>query len=175
MAAVAQRNISIPPRGAQKPLQAVPSVMFNEHIKVVKYAPEEEKEEDVWYTRSEYYVMRRQAKIMAKKIETVDCEGDCSRGLEIVESKAVQKRSKLVQELVQNILRKQYEQADPEVLAETSREVSSDSLRKSLENAHSDAKQAKQYLKDIRKDWGRNGKPSPPKFLGLFPRKLGLV
>jgi hypothetical protein len=145
--------------GAQYPLQHVPSVMFDEEIKVLDVpasSTSAEKDEDLWYSNREYFFMRRRATNMAKRMEDCDDEKDCSRGLEIVENNAVTERNKRIQELVQEVLQKQGQDADPEELAEISRNVSKDSRRKSLENAVYDAKHAEQYLSDTRKSWGRN-------------------
>jgi hypothetical protein len=158
---------------AQSPLQHVPTVMFDEEIKVLDVpasSTSAEKDEDLWYSNSEYFFMRRQATNMAKRMEDCDDEIDCSRGLEIVENNAVKERNKRIQGLVQEVLQKQGQDADPEELAKISRKVSKDSRRKSLENAVDDAKHAKLYLSDTRKCWGRNDNSSSG-IMQLFSRK----
>lgn len=169
--AVAARNSLLSRSGAQYPLQAVPKVMFDEDIEVVDFPASlasAEKDEDVWYTNSEYFFMRRQATNMSKRINHCDEEEDCSRGLEIVESTAAEQRNKRIQDLVQAVIQRQGQSADAEELAAVSRKASEGSMRKSLENAIYDEKQAIQILSDTRKAWRRKSKI--PGFLGFFSR-----
>jgi hypothetical protein len=78
--------------------------MFDEEIKVLDVPASSisaEKDEDLWYSNSEYFLIRRQATNMAKRMEDCDDEKDCSRGLEIVENNAVKERNKRIQDKTQ--------------------------------------------------------------------------
>lgn len=149
--AVAEGNPVLPHNEGAK------SVMFEEEIELVDRNDEATREEDLWYTSNEYFFMRRKATNLAKRMGELDNDVECSRGLEIVESTSVQERGEKIRELVQAVIEKQKQDADPEAIAELSKKASHVTIQESLKRAKDDATDAKHILADIRKEW--SGKP----------------
>ena len=143
--------------------------MFEEKVELVKRDDEATRQEDRWYTSNEYFFMRRKATNMAKRMDELDKgDGDSSRGLEIVESTSVEERNEKIKQLVQAVIQKQKQDADPEAIAAISRKASQDSIQESLRKAKDDEKHAKHILADVRKEYGGKKKKLSSKLKKLF-------
>ncbi|CAJ1963428.1 unnamed protein product [Cylindrotheca closterium] len=150
------------------------TVMFHGKVEPIHRKDEATKEDVRWYTGNEYFFMRRRATNLAKRLEECDDDDgeDCSRGLEIVESTAIQERYLKVQRLVHTVVAKHKQAADPEAIAELSRKASQDSIQESIRLAKNDAKHAKKILSETRKEWhGKEKLSTINRIKRLFKRR----
>ena len=73
--------------------------------------------------------------------------------------------------MVEAVIQKQKQHADPEAIAAISRKTSSDDIQESLKKAKDDEKHAKHILSDVRKEWGGKDKKLTSRLKKFFRRR----
>jgi hypothetical protein len=149
-------------------------VMFQEEPEVREFPePFSCELQERWYTSIEYFFIKKDAMNLVRRMSSTriqDSNTVSTRGLEIVDEERVRVRRKAIDTAVHTVLKEQEERgkdADPEHLAAVYRRVSQDHVRKSIETANDDAKEAQTYLKDTRKSikgYGKKRGKLKPKF-----------
>ena len=144
----------------QRPLSTIPVVMFSDAINIhrIEY-PTCEEAENRWYTNGEYFFFKKDALNTVRRMSSSNIkESDTvsTRGLEIVESKALKKRKEVISSAVQAVLNEKG--APPETIAQVYRNATMESVMKSIDAGASDAKDAERILMDVRKDLAKASK-----------------
>lgn len=149
----------------QRPLCGIPVVMFQEEPEVREIQePFISEQQERWYTSAEYFFIKKDAMNLVRRMSSTRIEDSntvSTRGLEIVDDERVRARRKAIETAVKAVLKQQDElgkNADPEQIAAVYRQVSLDHVRKSIDTADDDAKEAEKYLKDTRKSINGGGK-----------------
>lgn len=145
------------------PTKNVRAVAFKEDPPEIREVRIDEDEvQDRWYSNGEYFFIKKEALSVVRRMSSAtvqDTNSISTRGLEIIDDRRVKVRKKAIDGVVKCILEAQrISGSDPEYLAPLYQEMAQPSVRKSLENANCDAKDAEQYLADTKKQLGADEK-----------------
>ena len=139
------------------PPQKVRAVAFKDDPPEVREVRIEEYEvQERWYSNEEYFFIKKEALRVLRRVSRSNIEDTnaiTTRGLEIVDDKQVKQRKQAIDSVVKCILEaQQISGSNPEHLSPLYQEMTQECVRKSLDNANSDAKDAEVYLADTKKE-----------------------
>ena len=134
---------------AQRPLDTVPVVMFNEDVDIREVKkPSNAEFKNRWYSQGEYFYIKKEAMNTVRRMSTTKIREDertCTRGLDMVEDTAVKRRKETIDSTVKLVLQEQEENNNPDEIAEIYKEMTSPCVEKSILAAQDDARAAACY------------------------------